>query len=58
MQQMLGIPNLRWPLHAAQFLEVEDAQFDVIEALYDLAARPRSRSFHSHLRRPEIDDVT
>ncbi|WP_158255852.1 hypothetical protein [Amycolatopsis sp. BJA-103] len=55
---MLGIPNLRWPLHAAQFLEVEDAQFDVIEALYDLAARPRSRSFHSHLRRPEIDDVT
>jgi hypothetical protein len=48
LQQMLSIPNLRWPLHTAQLLEVEDVLFDVIEALHDLVARPRSRSFHSY----------
>ncbi|WP_326943205.1 hypothetical protein OG439_24455 [Amycolatopsis sp. NBC_01307] len=48
LQQMLGIPNLRWPLQATRLVEVEDALFDVIEALHDLVARPRSRSFHSY----------
>ena len=48
LQQMLGVPNLRWPLHADQLLEVDDALFDVIEVLHDLVARPRSRWFHSY----------
>lgn len=48
LRQTLGIPNLRWPLHDGQLLEVEDALFDVIEALHDLVARPRSRWFHSY----------
>ncbi|GGP87097.1 hypothetical protein [Saccharothrix coeruleofusca] len=48
LQQMLGIPNLHWPLRADQLLEIEDALFDVIEALHDLVARPRARYFHSY----------
>ncbi|GAA1020515.1 hypothetical protein ABT279_04360 [Amycolatopsis sp. NPDC000673] len=48
LQQILGIPSLRWPLDATQLLDLEDALFDVIEALHDLVARPRSRWFHSY----------
>jgi hypothetical protein len=48
LQQVLGIPKLHWPLQADQLLEVDDALFNVIEALHDLVARPRSRSFHSY----------
>lgn len=48
LEQMLGIPNLHWPLRADQLLDVKDALYDVIEALHDLVARPRSRSFHDY----------
>jgi hypothetical protein len=48
LRQMVDIPNLHWPLHADELLVVDEALFDVMEALHDLVARPRSRSFHSY----------
>lgn len=45
LKNLLGRPDL-WPLYRSRRRWDQDLFFDLVEALHDLVARPRSRSFH------------
>lgn len=51
LAERIGVPDL-WPLQASRESWDPDTStdvfYDLIEALHDLAARPRSRSYHSY----------
>lgn len=47
LEMELGVPGL-WPLSALYLVDHRDTFFDVVEAMHDLVARPRSRNYHNY----------
>lgn len=61
LAERIGVPDL-WPLQASrESWDPEtspDVFYDLIEALHDLVARPRSRSYHSYWRHWHYGDFS
>ena len=47
LEDRLGVPDL-WPLPRSRLRWTRDLFFDLMEALHDVVARPRSRFWHDH----------